>query len=215
MESEPTRRSDEVTDALLDAARHVLDQQGPGALTVRAIAQEAGTSTMAVYSRFGGKDAILEALYRRGFEILRRYLAEAPPAESGRAVITELGLGYRRFALVNPALYGFMFERPLPGFDPPMELRQQSLLETFGILVTAVSRFLDEEMNREEDPVMVSYLIWCALHGAMSLELTQAARSPFPGWIPSEPDTAERAYLRLVATVLDGLTSTDRAARHR
>ncbi|CAN5827129.1 hypothetical protein BH18ACT6_BH18ACT6_14320 [soil metagenome] len=140
---------------------------------------------------------------------------EVPPAESGRAVIIELGLGYRRFALVNPALYGFMFERPLPGFDPPMELRQQSLLETFGILVTAVTRFLDEEMNREEDPVMVSYLIWCALHGAMSLELTQAARSPFPGWIPSEPDTAERAYLRLVATVLDGLTSTDRAARDR
>ncbi len=200
--------------ALLEAARKLLEREGPKALTVRAIARYATTSTMAVYSRFGGKDSILEALYHRGFEILRGYLETAPAAGSGRDGITELGREYRRFALANPALYGFMFERPVPGFDPPLELRQQSLLETFGILVATVTRFIDEAMNGDSDPVMVSYLIWCAVHGAMSLELTHAARSPFPGWIVNEPDDAEQAYLQMVATVLSGLTaSPDRAAR--
>lgn len=71
-------------------------------------------------------------------------------------------------------------------------------------------------MNGEGDGVIVSYLIWCSVHGAMSLELTRAARSPFPGWIVNGPDEAEQAYLRLVATVLSGLTtSSDRAARDR
>ena len=45
-------------------------REGPGALTVRRIAAAAGMSTMNVYSRFGGKDGVLDELFVDGFRRL-------------------------------------------------------------------------------------------------------------------------------------------------
>ena len=50
------RSHDDTSRALLAAAHRLLAEDGPEALTVRRIANEAGMSTMNVYSRFGGKD---------------------------------------------------------------------------------------------------------------------------------------------------------------
>src|SRR5688500_17526276 len=62
---------DEVAQTLLKAASDVLAAEGATALTVRRIAAEAGVSTMNVYSRFGGKDGIVEHLFIEGFSRLR------------------------------------------------------------------------------------------------------------------------------------------------
>ena len=67
---------DETRATLLDAARTLLEADGPAALTVRRIAAEAGMSTMNVYSRFGGKDGVVDELYCEGFHRLRAYLAK-------------------------------------------------------------------------------------------------------------------------------------------
>jgi AcrR family transcriptional regulator len=197
--------SDRITEDLLIAARHVLEKEGPGAMTVRAIAHHAGISTMAVYSRFGCKAKILEALYRRGFEVLREELEKVPTSPSSVQDITGLGFAYRRFALDNPGLYGFMFERPLPGFDPTLESRQEGLRTTFYILVDRVEAFIKESMDGMGEPVLVSYLIWSAMHGEMSLELTQSVRSPLAGWLVNDPVAAEQVYAQVIETVLSGL----------
>ena len=174
-------------------------------MTVRAIADRAGASTMAVYSRFGGKANILESLYRRGFDLLLRELETVPITASSVHDITELAFAYRRFALDHPGLYGFMFERPVPGFDPSLESRQDGLRSTFGILVERVKVFIDESMGAVGDPTLVSYLIWSALHGDLSLELTHSVRTPLPGWIVDGAESAEAIYRQVVETVLSGL----------
>jgi hypothetical protein len=56
----------------------------------------------------------------------------ADPAE---AVLELLG-SYRAFALANPGLYGLLFERVLPDFDPSPEVRSTALDTTFGQLTT-------------------------------------------------------------------------------
>jgi AcrR family transcriptional regulator len=202
---------DPVTDDLLSAARQVLEKKGPGALTVRAIAAQADISTMAVYSRFGCKAKILEALYRRGFELLREELEKVPASPSSVEDITRLGFAYRRFALNNPGLYGLMFERPLPGFDPTIESRQEGLQTTFYILVERVRTFITESMGGVGEPVLVSYLIWSAVHGELSLELTQSVRAPLAGWLVNEPGVAERVYGQVIETVLSGLAARGQA----
>ena len=197
--------SDRVTEDLLTAAHDVLEREGPGAMTVRAIAAQAGISTMAVYSRFGCKAKILEALYRRGFELLREELEKVPASPSSVQDITALGFAYRRFALDNPGLYGFMFERPLPGFDPTLESRQDGLRATFHPLVERVEAFIEESMGGAGEPVLVSYLIWSAVHGELSLELTHSVRTPLAGWLVNEPAAAEEIYGQVIETVLSGL----------
>ena len=59
---------DQTSRALLDAAHRLLADHGSEALTVRRIATEAGMSTMNVYSRFGGKDGVIDELFIDGFE---------------------------------------------------------------------------------------------------------------------------------------------------
>ena len=206
---------DRITEALLKAAQDVLEREGPGAMTVRVIAAQAGISTMAVYSRFGCKAKILEALYCRGFELLREELEKVPASLSSVQDITALGFAYRRFALDNPGLYGFMFERPLPGFDPTLESRQDGLRTTFYLLVERVEAFIKESMGGVGEPVLVSYLIWSAVHGELSLELTQSVRTPLAGWLVNEPAAAEEVYGQVIETVLSGLAIRGHAGGNR
>src|SRR5207248_521667 len=64
------RSGDEQSRAILGAASRILSEEGAGALTVRRIASEAGCSTMGLYSRFGGKDGVVDELYVEGFREL-------------------------------------------------------------------------------------------------------------------------------------------------
>ncbi len=64
--------SREVESALLEAAEEILATEGPSALTVRKVATCAGIAPMGVYSRFSGKQGLLEALFVKGFEGLQR-----------------------------------------------------------------------------------------------------------------------------------------------
>src|ERR1700757_340353 len=79
--AQPARRgrtpSANVERELLAAAEAVLVRQGPGGLTVRAVAAEAGIAPMGVYNRLGGKDGLGDALLIRGFDRLRETVEKA------------------------------------------------------------------------------------------------------------------------------------------
>src|SRR6202012_3492100 len=90
--------SADIERELLAAAEAVRVREGPGGLTVRAVAAEAGIAPMGVYSRLGGKDGLVDALLIRGFDRLR-VAVDAPmnaTAEpSMRARFLSCGLSYR------------------------------------------------------------------------------------------------------------------------
>jgi AcrR family transcriptional regulator len=195
---------DELRERLVDAGLELLDRHGPAELTVRRIAEAAGTSTMGVYTKFGGRTGVLEAIYRRGFELLRAALGAVPPAEDAIRHVLDLALAYRRFAIANPALYAFMFEQPVPDFDPDPALRVEVLDTTFGLLVTAVRRATAQGASPDGDPMHISVLVWCLAHGMVTLELTQAAGGPQPGGFPAGPEAGERILLDGVRATLLG-----------
>jgi AcrR family transcriptional regulator len=196
---------DGLRERLVAAGLQVLDRQGPAELTVRQIADAAGSSTMGVYTKFGGRAGILEAIYRRGFELLRLALGEVPAAEDPIRHVLDLALAYRRFALANPALYVFLFEQPVPDFEPDPGLRAEALDTTFDVLVAAVRRAATLGVVPDTDPVHTSVLVWCVAHGMVSLELTHAARGPLPGRLLDTPEAGERVLLDGVrATLLGG-----------
>jgi AcrR family transcriptional regulator len=199
---------EDLRERLVAAGLRVLDEHGPAELTVRRIADAAGSSTMGVYTKFGGRAGVLEAVYRRGFELLRAALAAVPEAADPIRNLLDLALAYRRFALANPALYTFMFEQPLPDYEPSPLLRAESLDTTFELLVAAVRRAVAQAALPEVDPVHTSVLVWCVAHGMVSLELSNSARSPLPGLLPDTPDAGERL-------LLDGVQATLTGLRHR
>jgi AcrR family transcriptional regulator len=204
-------RATDLRARLIDAGLAILRRDGAAELTVRRIAEAAGTSTMGVYTRFGGRVGVLESIYDRGFVLLREAFEAVSPAPEAQpdplARILDLGLAYRRFGLANPALYAFLFERPLPDFDPDPAARWDALRSTFGVLVDAVRAAVEAgQLAPGPDPVHTAYLIWCTAHGMVSLELTHAVRRPLPGWFVSTPEDGERVFRAGIRAILSGLS---------
>ena len=193
------------SERFIFAGLRVLHEHGAAELTLRRVAQQAGSSTMGIYSCFGGRVGMLEAIYRRGFEMLEDAITNAPASADPRQTVTAIAVAYRRFALGNPALYALMFERPLPGFDPSPQLRSWALNLTFTPLVEEMARAQAGGLLAGDDPIRPSYLLWTAVHGITSIELTHAVRSPLPGWFIDSPEAGEQMLLAAVRAVLAGL----------
>ena len=95
----PREHGEKTRAALRSAAEDLVAEGGPYAVSVRAVAKRAGTSTRAVYSLFGSKDGLITALGSRGFDLLRDGLHALPdtgdPAhrERVRAAVAHDALG--------------------------------------------------------------------------------------------------------------------------
>lgn len=156
-------------EAILAAAATVLSEEGPAALTIRRVAQAVNASTKVIYTSFGGKDGLLDALYLHSFtglerEMLSARTAAAAPADCLHAVC----LAYRAYALAEPAFYNVMFGDLGRAWQPPHESRLQAR-ETFRILREAIEVSLPP--HRLPEAIPTTRLLWAAMHGVVSLEM--------------------------------------------
>src|SRR5688572_18117224 len=83
---------------LLDAASQLLLAEGPQALTMRRIAGEVGCSTTVLYTLFGDKHGLANALYLEGFARLRQRLEAVERGDDPLAYLGALGRAYRENA---------------------------------------------------------------------------------------------------------------------
>jgi AcrR family transcriptional regulator len=179
--AEPTRaaasrgavRTDETRAALLAAAHDLLATEGPAALTVRRIAAAAGVSTMNVYSRFGGKDGVLDELFVDGFRQMTDEMVDTPTTDDPLADLHACGEAYRSFARRNPTYYSLMFDRTVPDFVPS-ERAVEAALGSHARVVARVERAMDAGLIERGDPFQVASALWACDHGLASLE----ARTP-------------------------------------
>jgi AcrR family transcriptional regulator len=182
--------------ALLDAASRLLIAEGPGALTVRRVAGAVGCSTTVLYTMFGGKEGLADALYREGFERLRRRL-EAVADDDPLARLGALANAYRDNALAERSYYGVMFQQAIPGFRP-----SAGALAAAGasleVLVRAVRAAMDADALRPGDPRAVAEVLWAGVHGVVSLELA--------GHFPDPEAGADRFRSLASAAILPFLT---------
>ena len=111
----PKQHDDATRDALLAAAEQLVEQGGIGALSVRAVAEEIGVSTRAVYSTFGSKEGLLEALAQRSFEMLRDAIAGLPHTRDPARDLVQAALTvFRPMAVEHPSLFRNAFLRAAP-----------------------------------------------------------------------------------------------------
>ncbi|HEY2062342.1 MAG TPA: TetR/AcrR family transcriptional regulator [Amycolatopsis sp.] len=187
----------------LDAALAVLTDRGVAGLTVRGVAEAAGASTITVYTRFGGRTGLLDALYERAFDLMREQLLDVPPeTEDGLADLLEVALAYRRFALENPARYALMYERSVHDFDPDPELRKAVMRTTFVMFVDKIRRISRPGADLQQ----LGYLLWTSMHGLVSVELTMRSQTPLSDWFIENTDEAnEDVYRTGVRAMCTGL----------
>jgi AcrR family transcriptional regulator len=120
----PREHDEQTRTALRAAAERLVTEGGPAALSVRAVADAAGTTTRAVYSLFGSKEGLLvDALAQDAFAFLFTEIDKLEETDDPVADLIAVGLPvFRRLVLEHPALYRVAFQRVVPGLDGGPEL---------------------------------------------------------------------------------------------
>ena len=191
----PRRRtpSVDVERELVAAAETVLVRDGPGAVTVRAVAAEAGIAPMGVYNRLGGKEGLVDALLIIGFDRLRAAV-EAGDEPDMLERLRACGWRYRDFAVSNRHFYAIMFEDAIPHERTSAAVAEHAAA-AFGALVRTVEAAAAAGRIAADDPRDVAQQIWSTVHGAVALELKALIQTPDPA----------ATYRAAVDTMLRGL----------
>jgi len=172
-----------VRNELLRVAVDMLNQDGPDGLQTRKIASAAGTSTMAVYTYFGGMPGLIAAVADEG---LRQFDAAMtmPSTSDPVADLVATGIAYRRYAIERPHMYRLMFgSTSANGINAPShDVLTLSVAEindhypSFAHVVRGVHRCMlagriAGSPNHDASVVATAAQFWASVHGFVMLEL--------------------------------------------
>jgi AcrR family transcriptional regulator len=153
---------------LLDVAAVTVFERGADALSLRRLASAANTSTTAVYSLFGNKAGLVDALFREAARRFAARLATVEPTADPAEDVVRLGIAYRDYALTDPHLYAIMFTQRT---EKPDE-HDKEAAATLGPLVDAVRRGQEAGQLVDVPAERIALACWGIAHGLVSLELT-------------------------------------------
>jgi AcrR family transcriptional regulator len=170
----------EVRERLVEGGMRILERDGLQALSVRSLAAEVGTSTMAVYTHFGGMTGVIDALADEAFARFTRVLTDAEQTDDPVRDFFVMGAAYRAFALADPQRYQLIFGIASPASVVGQRTDVTSTgnatgradqAESFGALRHAVRRMIASGRIRDDGEVTVAGRLWSLVHGAVMLEL--------------------------------------------
>jgi AcrR family transcriptional regulator len=162
-ETRPYHHGD-LSQGLVDAARRLLERDGPGALSLRAVAREAGVSPAAPYHHFKDRQEMLEAVAHEGWEMLNLAVGEArAAAPPGEAAVAELGLTYVRFALEHPALYRVMYDVARDREGLPRHQAETNDSAYAKLRATLIEAGADPADTLDLE--LATTAVWCSAHG--------------------------------------------------
>jgi AcrR family transcriptional regulator len=191
----PREHDDATRQRLLQAAEHLSATKGVDAITVRAVAEGAGTTTRAVYALFGSKQGLEQALHEAMFTRLRDLLQARRRADDPREDLLVQALAYRRWAVERPerytvALHHFVGQRARPRSEEGLAASRAALDE----LRQAVRRCHEAgQLLVDLDPEDIVTQLHAFVHGLAEFENL--------GLLDCEPEQRWRAA---ISALLDG-----------
>ena len=169
-------------EALIQAARDLIKEKGPGGFTFADAARSAGVSPAAPYRHFRDREALLADVAREGFQRFEAMLTTGwnGGMPDAMTAFNNVGKAYLAFARAEPAYYAAMFESGLPP-DLSPDLRAASD-RAFGVLRAAADVLVTLLPAGKRPPaLMMSLHIWSMSHGIASLfGRGDAGRRPLP-----------------------------------
>ena len=186
---------------LLAEAGRTVNAAGIDALSLRTLAAQVGTSTSAVYSLFGGKPELLAALYEEAFAQFGAAQRAVPVTGDSRTDFLALGRAYWTWARGHPDLYAVLFSSVLGELDPESAqaaAARATIGPLAGLVETAVAAG-----TMAGDPSDITFAIWAAVHGAVSLVLAHCA--------PDEEQRRSELFDATAGAIVRGWLAGERA----
>lgn len=162
------RRRAETRREILDAAWALCREHGLAGLSLRDLAARVGMRAPSLYSYFGSKDAIYDAMFAQGQHQLDAHMDYDNRPVGDRRGLRDGSRAFFEFCVNDPVRYQLLFQRTLPGFEPSAEsyalaveqlakletalsgagVRDRALLDLFSALITGL---IAQQLSNEPD----------------------------------------------------------------
>jgi AcrR family transcriptional regulator len=174
-------------DAVVDLAVDHVDDHGPAALTLAAVAARAGVATPSLYKHVGSLAELRSLVSLRGWRELTEQIADAVIGRSGEQALRGLLLAYRSYVVQHPNRYRAMHQAPLS--DARAAAAGDRLM---GIVLAVLGGF--------------------GLEGSAAIHAARCLRSAAHGFAVLEaaggfglPEDLDASYERLIQMIIAGL----------
>jgi AcrR family transcriptional regulator len=162
MSPAPARTTDA---AILAAARGLLDEGGPDAVTMQAVAVRVGIRAPPLYKHVASRRALLRALAEDAIAEIGAALAEVAQGEDPASDLTAMAHAFRAWAQWAPSRYRHVF-----GSRPAADRLPTGLAAAaVAPLLEACARLVGPERALEAARLLTAYV-----HGFASMELAEA-----------------------------------------
>jgi AcrR family transcriptional regulator len=151
--------------ALTEAALRIVERDGLAALSLRAVAREAGVSPAAPYHHFKDKQELMMAVGAEGFARLSDIMLEAKAkAATPLAALAALGVGLTSVTLARtPALYTLMWDCSRSESGTPEEVDSEK--HCYHLLESTI---VEAGVASHDDPIrlkLAAIAMWTSAHG--------------------------------------------------
>ena len=120
--------------AVVETAARVADRDGYDALTLGAVAAEAGVRPPSLYNHVDGLAGLRRELALAGLAELGERLRDAAVGRAGADALLALAAAYRAYARDHPGVYGALQRAPGPGDDEVAAAGARLLEPVFAVL---------------------------------------------------------------------------------
>ncbi|MEU0039679.1 TetR/AcrR family transcriptional regulator [Streptomyces sp. NPDC006333] len=118
------RRRAAAVQEILDAAERHITENGPAALSLRAIARSLGMTVQALYHYFPSRDDLVTALIVKAYDDLTdavQAAVDATTEDSAQERVLVAAEGYRHWAIAHPERFQLLYGTPLRYYAAPVE----------------------------------------------------------------------------------------------
>jgi AcrR family transcriptional regulator len=169
------RLKEETRINILDAAFHIVKKEGWQALSMRKIAEEIEYTAPIIYEYFANKEAILEALSKKGFLLLTKQMQEASgKVETPEEKIEAVWMAYWNFAFAEKEFYQLMFGVSM---NCCMQQKGPEIAGPTNLVNDLISQLTSGKGDDESEVCRWYYTYWSIVHGLISINLTNRGTS--------------------------------------
>lgn len=166
------QQKEELRQAILDAAAHLLLAHGYEGFSLRQVAEQIGYTPTTIYLYFEDKADLLFAVVDSAYaDFSRRLQAAYDSTDDPLQRIRALGRAYVDFGLANPVVYQLIFVQRTDFLLTWRKGEQQPRASALLILQRAVAEAQQAGAVRPGDVQSLGDALWSMVHGLVSLAI--------------------------------------------
>jgi len=160
-------RTRTTNEQILDAATQLVEEGGPDALTMKAVAERVGVQPPSLYKRVQSREHLLGLVVQRAAESVAAVLDEAlgGAGQDPLAAVVAMAHAVRRYAHDHAHLFGVLFAQ-LPAAARPS---RDVLAKASGAMLTAAERLAGRERALDAARTITAWT-----YGFLTMELAGA-----------------------------------------